>query len=124
MLCVRAQADHAGVLAALALSAYKHQHGAYPETLSALVPEYLSAIPIDPFSDEPLCYRLDERDGYVLYSVGENGIDDGGVCRGEDGAILSRGERKDWGLPVSRGEPRDEWVLVPIDDGGESGHDG
>ena len=35
--------------------------------------------PCDPFSDRPLVYRR-QADGYLLYSVGANGTDDGGVA--------------------------------------------
>ena len=40
-------------------------------------PQYLPDVPEDPFSGRPLVYRT-ETTGYVLYSVGQNGIDDGG----------------------------------------------
>lgn len=63
---------------AIALHRYQLQAGRYPESLDALVPEFLDALPIDLFSDEPLIYRR-EGDGFVLYSVGPNFIDDGGV---------------------------------------------
>ena len=51
--------------------------GAPPETLASLVPTYLAAVPIDPYSDRPLVYRRTD-DGYLLYSVGSNRVDDGG----------------------------------------------
>ena len=60
-----------------ALAAYRADHGAYPADLAAPVPEYLPAIPRDPFSDGPLRYKRDAA-GYLLYSVGPNGKDDGG----------------------------------------------
>jgi hypothetical protein len=34
-------------------------------------------VPIDPYSDRPLVYRRTD-DGYLLYSVGSNRVDDGG----------------------------------------------
>lgn len=44
------------------------------------MPEYLSAIPQDPFAeDAPLRYRI-EGDRYVLYSIGPDGMDDGGTA--------------------------------------------
>jgi hypothetical protein len=46
-------------------------------SLSSLVPEYLDAMLFDPFTDQPLIYRI-ERDGFVLYSAGNDGRDDGG----------------------------------------------
>ncbi|MBI5724350.1 MAG: hypothetical protein HZA50_10365 [Planctomycetes bacterium] len=61
----------------LAMAAYKADNGNWPETLEKLVPKYLPAVPNDPFVDQPLKYRKDEK-GWVLYSVGENMKDDGG----------------------------------------------
>jgi hypothetical protein len=62
----------------LALRAYKLEHAIYPSTLTALVPSYLDAVPDDPFNiSEPLKYRLTST-GYVLYSIGPDGNDDGG----------------------------------------------
>ena len=43
----------------------------------SLVPDYLAAVPIDPYSGRPLVYRR-TGDGYLLYSVGLDGVDDGG----------------------------------------------
>ncbi len=62
---------------AMALAAYRADHGKYPETLAALQPKYLPTIPLDLFSGEPLIYEPDDN-GYLLYSVGVNGEDEGG----------------------------------------------
>ena len=63
---------------ALALAAYRGGHGRWPDRLEQLVPDYLPAIPPDRFADAPLIYRPGEK-GYLLYSVGFNQRDDGGV---------------------------------------------
>ena len=60
-----------------ALAAYRADSGGYPSDLTALVPKYLPAIPNHLYSDRPLCYKR-QQFGYVLYSVGKNGKDDGG----------------------------------------------
>ncbi len=65
---------------AMALAAYQADHGKYPETLAVLQPKYLPTVPLDLFSGEPLIYEPDDK-GYLLYSVGENGIDDGGQTK-------------------------------------------
>ena len=62
---------------AFALAAYRHQHGAYPNDLAKLAPKYIDTIPTDPFTGGDLHYRLEDG-GYLLYSVGPNGKDDGG----------------------------------------------
>lgn len=61
----------------LAIRCYRLERGELPGTLADLVPEYLPAVPEDPFSGESLIYRR-IGDGHVLYSVGEDGLDDGG----------------------------------------------
>lgn len=64
---------------ALALEIYRRQHGEYPDSLDALVPELLPAMPNDLFepSPKPLKYR---REGAraTVWSVGVDGIDQGG----------------------------------------------
>jgi hypothetical protein len=54
--------------------------GAYPASLSQLVPSYLHSVPIDPFtpSSMPLLYRLNGAK-YILYSIGPDMHDDGGT---------------------------------------------
>ncbi len=79
---------------ALALAAYRAEHGEYPGRLAELAPAYLEEIPQDIFADAPLHYRR-QGDGYVLYSVGINCKDDGG--RGwEDAAHADGPETADW----------------------------
>lgn len=66
------------LLTSIALRAYRLDHGAFPHTLAALVPDYLTAVPLDPFTDDqPLIYRLD-RSTFIIYSVGPDMHDDGG----------------------------------------------
>ncbi len=61
----------------LALREYHRRHGRYPDRLSQLVPGFLPRLPIDYADRQPLRYRP-QGDGYVLYSIGLNGRDDGG----------------------------------------------
>jgi hypothetical protein len=54
----------------LALHAYRLDHGRYPDSLAELVPKYLKAVPLDPFTDgEPLRYRI-SADYYIVYTAG------------------------------------------------------
>lgn len=71
------QAD--AMRAVIALHRFRHDHGAWPDRLESLVPVYLGDVPIDRFDGNPLRYRLDESGEPVLYSVGANRLDDGGV---------------------------------------------
>jgi len=73
---------------AFALVAYHGDHGCYPMTLEALAPKYLKQVPDDLFSGRALIYHPAEN-GYLLYSVGVNGKDEGGrglddIPRGDD----------------------------------------
>ena len=66
---------------ALALERYRLVHaGQLPATLAALVPQFLPAVPTDPFDGHPLRYRLLPK-GYAVYSIGSDAKDDGGVER-------------------------------------------
>ncbi len=65
------------LLVGLALELYHREHAAYPDSLGALVPAYLPAVPPDRFTGEPLRYAL--ADGSPrLWSCGVDGDDDGG----------------------------------------------
>jgi hypothetical protein len=64
----------------LAISLYRAKHsGELPPNLDALVPEFLPAVPLDPLagSSVPIGYNTDPARPR-LYSVGTNGVDDGG----------------------------------------------
>jgi hypothetical protein len=60
-----------------ALALYRAEHGEYPESLDALVPEVLLELPVDLYHEKPFIYQRDGA-GYLLYSTGPNGQDDGG----------------------------------------------
>jgi len=68
---------------AFALAAYQRDHGRYPMKLDALTPDYLTAVPLDLFTGKPLVYRPADN-GYLLYSFGVNGIDEGGRYYDDD----------------------------------------
>lgn len=68
---------------AFALAGYHRDHGRYPAKLEALAPKYLAAVPDDIFAGKPLIYRPNET-GYLLHSVGVNGLDEGGRWYDDD----------------------------------------
>jgi hypothetical protein len=71
---------------ALALERWRLTNGGkLPESLFALLPQFMPAVPTDPFDGQPLRFRQTET-GYVVYSVGPDANDDGGVAKGEEGA--------------------------------------
>jgi hypothetical protein len=61
----------------LALARYKAKTGDYPQTLAELAPEYLPTIPADAFAGTPFVYKK-TANGYWLYSVGHNQVDEQG----------------------------------------------
>jgi hypothetical protein len=83
---------------AFALAAYHAERGAYPAKLADLAPKYVAEIPKDIFNASELHYRQDGG-GYLLYSVGVNGKDDGGKGYGD------RKEGEDWDDLVVRVPP-------------------
>jgi len=62
----------------LALAAYRADYEEYPEDLAALTPRYLEKLPADPYAaGKPLGFRR-QSSGYLIYSVGPDGIDQAG----------------------------------------------
>ncbi|HUL51082.1 MAG TPA: hypothetical protein VLU94_00720 [Candidatus Nitrosotalea sp.] len=74
-----------------ALERYRRAHGQYPESLDSLTPAFAQRLPRDLFIGQPLKYRRTGDGKFLLYSVGWNAIDDGG---------LPAKEGKDWVWPV------------------------
>jgi len=64
---------------ACALERYRLAHGAYPETLDALMPQFIDKIPQDIIGGQPLHYRRTSDGKFLLYSIGWNEKDDGGI---------------------------------------------
>lgn len=79
-IVVRGSLDRPIALLVLRLAAHKSAHGAYPDRLADLGGDPL----LDPLSGRELLYRRQQQ-GFVLYSVGINGNDDGGT--GDDQPI-------------------------------------
>lgn len=69
------------VVALAAERARRDHAGQPPPTLDALVPAYLTRVPVDPFSGQPLRYRI-EGGAYTIYSVDDDRRDDGGALYG------------------------------------------
>jgi hypothetical protein len=76
-------------LTAIALELFRRQKEHYPQTLQELVPRFLPALPLDRFDGGPLKYTL--RGGKpLIYSVGKDGVDDGGrMPEGEHGNAMA-----------------------------------
>jgi hypothetical protein len=93
------QADCAVI--ACALERYRLQHGQLPDSLATLEPQYLRRLPHDIINGEPLKYRRLASNQYLIYSVGWNGLDDGGspgVAKPGQDSTLPQGDWV-WRLP-------------------------
>jgi hypothetical protein len=90
-------------VAAIALKRHQLRHGRLPPTLEALVPELLSSVPRDWYAAAPLRYRPGEGGSFVLYSFGEDGVDDGGDSRDRNDEVRSVQSGRDlvWPQPAS-----------------------
>jgi hypothetical protein len=94
---------------ALVLKRYQLRHGQYPRELSALVPEFLAAAPRDPADGQPMRYRLKPDGTFLLYSVGEDGVDNGGDASptgSSDTLSWQRGRDLVWPGPATAEEVR------------------
>jgi hypothetical protein len=81
----RQRIDSVRVVAALHRS--RARYGAWPASLERLVPEFLDAVPLDPYDGAKLRYAV--RDGEaVLWSIGPNRVDDGAPDADRSSALL------------------------------------
>lgn len=62
---------------ALSIQRYRLQKQKLPDRLDEMVATYCKSVPADAYRSGDLCYRR-KSNGFVIYSVGENGVDDGG----------------------------------------------
>ena len=95
------------LIAHLALRRFSLATNHYPDSLDALVPRYLTSVPLDPFADRALTYKKLSA-GYLLYSIGDDRIDD----LGAPSAPLA--------LPVPKGDIVVAVDLAPADAGVEA----
>jgi hypothetical protein len=88
------------VTTAIALKRHQMRHGSYPASLEALVPSFLSRLPIDFMDGQTLRYGAESNGAYKLYSVGADGID-GGAKPPEQPPTNTRGwmAEHDWVWP-------------------------
>ncbi len=97
--------------AACAAERFRLEHGRLPDQWQEVVPQYLAAVPIDPFTGKPmLLHRLEN--GLVIYSIGVDGKDD----QGDVLPTIKKGMNKDigirlWDDPLRRQAP----LPVPVE---------
>lgn len=98
MKAARANQTAAFAAVACALERHRRKHGAYPESLAALVPEFMAQPPRDLMDGQPLRYARTAEGFFRLWSVGQDGVDNDGVARKkESGGVDETG--LDWVWP-------------------------
>jgi hypothetical protein len=116
--------------AMIAIERFRRDKDQYPESLEALVSAgYIDRLPKDSFSGKPLIYRK-QADSFILYSVGIDGEDDGGLpalCRNcgdhltdwGDGPVYRPGSPKDLGSADPKDARADHifWPIMEMDRG-------
>jgi len=104
---VVAEAYRRLTLVALAVYEYRQQHGDLPETLEALCPDYLEALPSDPMTDGSLGF-VRQGDAPRIYSAGLDGVDNNGAYDLADDPLGRDGRDLCWffnGLPAAPDPP-------------------
>lgn len=98
----RGAAQHRCTLVLLAAELHRRERGDYPQRLDDLTPTYLSTLPEDPYTGEPLRIKHEPGGRFIVYTTGADGIDDGG-----DIDTLRGDPPRDIGLsvPPLRAEP-------------------
>ena len=82
-------------MVACALERYRAAHGDYPDTLDPRAPSFVQKLPVDLIGGQPLHYRRKNSDNFLLYSVGWNETDDGGVSIHRDNGYVDP-DKGDW----------------------------
>jgi hypothetical protein len=90
---------------AIALERHRLRTGGYPEVLDGLVPRELPELPIDPVTGEALRYRIKPDGTPLVYALGFNELDDGGVP-----ARNPRSLDWVWQYTGTPGQTEDDWI--------------
>jgi tetratricopeptide (TPR) repeat protein len=80
----------------VALERYRLANENYPDSINALAPQFMEKIPHDIINGQPLHYRRTDDGQFVLYSVGWNEKDDGGVVGYQQHGTVPLYEFGDW----------------------------
>lgn len=86
---------------ACALERYHLAYGQYPDTLDALVPQFMQTIPHDIIGGQPLHYHRTDDGKFLLYSVGWNETDDGGKPSPHTSNNINDYSKGDWAWPTT-----------------------
>jgi len=117
---IRSETARRIVITAIALKRFQLKHAHLPETLAALVLAFIPSVPIDPEAGRPLCYRRNADGTFLLYSVGEDGKDDGGDAThtsssGSSSLAWQHVQARDWVWPQPATEAEIKLYLDKLD---------
>ncbi len=77
---VSAEITKSLTIAAIALERYRlANNGNLPESLADLIPTQLATIPLDPIDRQPVRYKRESDSTFLLYSIGMDSTDSGGL---------------------------------------------
>jgi hypothetical protein len=107
------------LVTALALKRSRLRHGELPRELMSLVPEFVAQPCRDPMDGKQLRYRLKADGSFLLYSVGENGEDNGGDPAPPQSPSLPskqwwRGRDAVWPSPATPEEVKADFDKLPL----------
>ncbi len=94
-LFMRLKSDTAATRIIIALRRYKNKHGSWPENLDDVKSLAPAEIFVDPVNGGSFVYRLTDE-GFLLYSKGQNSIDDGGEHDEWFGQVSGADDRLIW----------------------------
>jgi hypothetical protein len=86
-------------MVACALERYRLGFGKYPASEDDLVPKFVNTVPLDVCDGKPLKYRVRSEGQFLLYSVGWNEQDDGGMAFFKPGGSETDPNKGDWVWP-------------------------
>ena len=99
---IQTSVDEAQV--ACALERFRLASGQLPEKLDELAPKFIVKLPPDIISGGPLHYQRKANGHFLLYAVGENGTDDGGITAINDDHEVDW-QHGDWVWPDAVKQP-------------------
>jgi len=81
---------------AIALERFRLAHGKFPDSLDELAPQFIAKVPHDIINGRPLHYQREANGQFILYSVGWNETDDGGIVAHKKNSESPDFESGDW----------------------------
>ena len=108
VLDMRSVAQLRAARIALAIERYRIDRRLWPGRLDELVPDYIEAIPADPFKDQAMSYLVDDGT-VVVYSIGDDETDNGGDVTHH--RVTDEKSPTDWGFVLLPPERRNRPAL-------------